>query len=517
MAKDCSLWLSVKPYLLIGALGFVGSCGFEEKVYAFTPSVINRNHESLPDDSSLQRLQELRDRYEKAAESLLDADEAIRLAIKNNPSLKIAETQIESQYWDLVSSQRQWLPTISFVNGNPVLGRFDSNTWIRNREPAIGSNVPSDYTVRSGYQLFAPSVVLNWTFFSLPRDAEINSDMAALESERLLYAVAMRNLILSVQQAYYQVQATQQLISSFTEIYEINKRQLEVLEARYSKQLIDVGSLEQTRTQYYTQLGQLLTTYEQYFTASAQLSNVIGVDDMRDFVPTGELDSTAGWDLTLKSSLSRAIEMREEIQASQAQARSFSWTARALYGSYYPTFSLALLGGMSTISGLQDYPSFAPSRTPFRFNQTELSSTVGVGFNWTIFDGGVNAAAASSFKAQARQQEFIAIQEQEVIEREVKTAFFLFKTSDESISVAKRALESARKAQEAAKVRFDIGVGDITTVVQTVALYGQAYTSYTQALLNYNLAVSQLYRYTASYPSDALDTKELTESHDDSY
>ena len=459
------------------------------------------------EDPSLQRMAQMQKRFISASTNLISVNDAIKIALANNPSLKIAKSAIDSQYYDLLAARRQWMPTLVFDNTLPTLGSFNSKSFVKFKKEPLGG-VPQDYQVNSKYYTFAPEILATWTFLSVPRTASIKSNFYELKSEQYLYAVALRNLILSVQQAYYQVQSAKKLIDSFNQIYLINKRQLQILEARYSKRLIDLGSLSQTKAQYYQQLSQLISAYDQYFSACAELSNVIGEKNFQDFVPNDDLKATGSWEKDLGQTIKEAVTMREEIKSNLAMANSYQWTASALYGTYYPTLNISALGTLTIDNGKISQPSYIQNSQNYDYSVSSLSSTVGLGFTWSVFDGGVNAASAKSYQAQAKQQLLTSIQNEELVASQVKSAFYLYKTSIESMKVTKQALDAANQAQKVANIRFQIGFGDITTVVQTIQLYGQAYPSYISAVLNYNTAIAQLYRYSALYPESIEQTAE---------
>jgi outer membrane protein TolC len=494
-----SLTLCIFPFYR----GFAAS---EPSIRLFKPPHKQSNQFTIY-DPSLLRMTQMQERFIKASTNLISVNDAIKLAIANNPSLQIAKSAIDSQYYDLLAARRQWIPTLVFANTLPTLGSYNSKSFVKYKNEPLGG-VPQDYQINSKYYTFAPEIQASWTFLSVPRAGAIKSNFYGLKSEQYLYSVSLRNLILSVQQAYYQVQSAKKLIDSFTQIYLINKRQLEILDARYSKKLIDLGSLSQTKAQYYQQLSQLISAYNQYFSACAQLSNVIGEKNYQDFVPADDLKATGSWDKDLSQTIQEAIMLREEIKSNLAMANSYKWTASALYGTYYPTFTLSALGTLTIDNGNISQPSYVQSTNNYDYSLSTVSSTVGLGFTWSLFDGGVNAASAKSYQAQAKQQLLTSIQNEELVASQVKSAFYLYQTSIESVKVTKQALDAANQAQKVANIRFQIGFGDITTVVQTIQLYGQAYTSYISALLDYNTAVAQLYRYSAVYPESIEQTAE---------
>ena len=72
-----------------------------------------------------------------------------------------------------------------------------------------------------------------------------------------------------------------------------------------------------------------------------------------------------------------------------------------------------------------------------------------------------------------------------------------------AVDSARMAYQAALTAQEAARARFDIGVGDITTIVQTIEQWGTSSQQLSQAILAYNKAVAELYRFSATWPGDS--------------
>ena len=65
-------------------------------------------------------------------------------------------------------------------------------------------------------------------------------------STKLLFDVGARNLILQIQTSYYSCGSLRQLIADSWPIYDINRRQMEVIRARYGIQLATVLDLAQT-------------------------------------------------------------------------------------------------------------------------------------------------------------------------------------------------------------------------------------------------------------------------------
>ena len=87
--------------------------------------------------------------------------------------------------------------------------------------------------------------------------------------------------------------------------------------------------------------------------------------------------------------------------------------------------------------------------------------------------------------------------------QQVRSSYALLQTSMVALESAQQAYHSAELAQQAARARFSVGVGDITSVVQTIQQLSQAAEQTSQAMLSYNNSLAQLYRYSATWPGNS--------------
>ena len=69
--------------------------------------------------------------------------------------------------------------------------------------------------------------------------------------------------------------------------------------------------------------------------------------------------------------------------------------------------------------------------------------------------------------------------------QQVRSSFGQYETSRVAVDSARLAYQSAQVAQEAARARYEIGLGDITSIVQTIEQLGTASISLSDSILNY--------------------------------
>ncbi len=461
-----------------------------------------RETSNRPEASDLlvAELTELQQRLKENAQPI-SLDQAIEIGIAKNPLLLAAFGSIQQFEWQLIAAKRQWYPTLVLNNGSPFIG-YQWSTFVQRNYSR--ENPRNDQSQKSRSLNLQPGAIINWNFLDPTRQPNINAASQALLQQKLLFDVSARGLILTIQTNYYGAQSSQQLINSFNQIYAINKQQLVTLEAQRRIGMVTVLELEQTRSQLFIQLSQLIAYTNDYIDQAAQLAESLGLPEGSLAIPSEAAAIQGDWSLPLFDTIALAAKQREEIQASLAAAQAAQWSSIASIRSYLPVFSLVGSGSLNAYSGYQDIPMGADPGAFSGAGQT-WSGAAGIGFTWSIFDGGIQAANAQAASAQARQQKAQADQASLSVVQQVRSSYAQLQTARVAINSAQRAYRSAELAQEAARARFAVGVGDITSVVQAIELLSQAAQQVSQSILSYNTAVAQLYRYSATWPgaSDA--------------
>lgn len=421
---------------------------------------------------------------------------AISIGISGNPQLLQAFNVIQQYEWQLIAAQRQWYPTLQLSNGTPFAG-IQWTTFTQTY--ATSPTAPPNYSSNTRQSVFQPGAIISWNAIDPTRQPNINAAAESLRQQKLLFDASARSLALDIQQSYYALQSSNELIRSFRKIYAINKQQLAILEAQRSIDMITVLDLEATRSQLFLQLNQLVTYTRSYIEQAASLAAALALPEGTLAVPSEAAALRGEWPLSLQQTINQALQQREEIKASLAAAESARWSAVSALRSYLP--ALQLVGSSSLIAnnGTQPYANGSQNdQSP----TSVLNSTtsIGIGFTWSIFDGGIQAANAEAAKAQARQQIAQASSSRLTAIQQVRSSYGQLATARLAYSSAQQAYRSAELAQQASTARFAVGVGDITSVVQTIQQLSQAAQQLSQATFSYNTALAQLYRYSAIWP-----------------
>ncbi|QEY31253.1 TolC family protein [Synechococcus sp. RSCCF101] len=434
----------------------------------------------------------------------LSLSEAIRLGLENNPRLLEAFSTIQQFEWQLIAAQRQWYPTLQLSNGVPFAG-YQWGTFVRNAYALPGARLGDQQrqvATKSQALALQSGASVNWTMLDLSRQPNINAASEALRQQKYLFDISARNIILEIQQEYFAIQSSQLLIDNFQQIYAINRQQLSMLEAQQSVGMVTVLDVEQTRSQLFSQLSQLVDFTNRYIQQSARLAESLALPADSLAIPSERARLQGEWTLSLQDTIDQARRQREEILASLAAAEAADWSGIAALRSTLPVVSLVGTGGLNLLNG---YESVAVPEDPgerYALSR-QWSAAAGIGFTWSIFDGGIQAANAQALRAQAREQRARAMTSELQVTQQVRSSYAKLRTARVAVESAEQAYRSAELAQEAARARFQVGVGDITSVVQTIQQLSQSVQQRANAMLNYNSAVVELYRFSSTWPGDS--------------
>ena len=260
-----------------------------------------------------------------------------------------------------------------------------------------------------------------------------------------------------------------------------------------------VLDVEQTKSQLFSQLNQLVGYTQQYITQTGQLAKNLALKPGQLAIPVEKARPQGVWTRSLSQTIDEALQQREEILANIAAAEAAEWTGIAALRQYLPVFSLQASGKFSNQNGYQGISANEDPNKNRNDKQT-WDATIGIGFRWNAFDGGLSAATAETLFARNRQLLATASKSKLQIAQEVQSSYGAMETAKIGIKSAEQAYRSAEIAQEAARARFDVGVGDIVSVVQAISLLSSAATQKSLSTLSYNNSIAQLYRYSANWP-----------------
>ena len=370
----------------------------------------------------------------------LTLDKAIELALSENPTMKVAEKEIELKEVSKTEAWQNLLPTVSLTGsvtynikvaeiktsmGSFKMGMDDSNTW----NGALQVSLP----------LYAPAV---YQTMSLTK-----SDLQlAVEKSR----GSKIDLVNQVTKAYYQMMLAQDSYNVLNENYKLAETNFNNVNAMYEQGRVSEYDKISAEVQKNSAWPSVVSGKNAVEIAKLQLKVLMGItadvdlvidDNLKNHEAEMTMAANNEIDLSNNSSL-RQIDMQGELLGRQR---------KLMKTSYLPT--LALVGS---------YQYQSMSNTNWEINKFNWSnaSSLTLSLNIPIFKAS-NQTQLKSNKIQQYQLAETRINTERMLGMQAQSYLDNMTKSAEQLQSNKNAVELAQKGLEISQKRYDVGRGTI--------------------------------------------------------
>ena len=398
-------------------------------------------------------------------------DKAIELALSENPTMKVAEKEIELKEVSKTEAWQNLLPTVS-INGTVAynikvaeiktsmgsfkMGMDDSNTW----NGALQVALP----------LYAPAV---YQTMSLTK----NDLQLAVEKSR----GSKIDLIEQVTKAYYQLMLAQDSYNVLNENYKLAETNFNIVNAMYEQGLVSEYDKISAEVQKNNAWPSVVSGKNAVELAKLQLKVLMGItanvnlviDDNLDNYVTEMAQATNGEiDLANNSSL-RQIDLQGELLNRQR---------KLLKTSFMPTISLV---------GSYQYQSMSNTNWEVHnFNWSNASSLT-LSLSIPLYTA-KNFTSLKSNKIQQYQLAETRINTERMLRMQAQSYIDNMTASAEQLESSKKAVELAEKGLEISQKRYDVGKGTILELTNSQVTLTNTRLSYNNTIYDYLVAKSGL-------------------------
>ena len=398
-------------------------------------------------------------------------EKAIELALSENPTIKVAEKEIELKE---VSKKEAWqnlLPTVS-INGKisynikvaemkTSMGTFkmgmdDSNTW----NGALQVSLP----------IYAPAV---YQTMSLTKsDLEL-----AVEKSR----GSKIDLIEQVTKAYYQLMLAQDSYNVLNENFKLAETNFNIVNAMYEQGRVSEYDKISAEVQKNSAWPSVVSGKNAVELAKLQLKVLMGitadvsliVDDKLENHET-EMAQAADMEIDLANNSSfRQIDLQGDLLGRQR---------KLLKTSFLPTLALA---------GSYQYQSMSNTNWNIgNFNWANASSLT-LSLSIPLYKAS-NFTSLKSNKIQQYQLAETRINTERMLRMQAQSFIDSMTASAEQLESNKKAVELAEKGLEISQKRYDVGKGTILELTNSQVSLTNTRLSYNTTIYDYLVATSGL-------------------------
>ncbi|MBE6286070.1 MAG: TolC family protein [Bacteroidales bacterium] len=401
----------------------------------------------------------------------LTLDKAIELALSENPTMKVAEKEIELKEVSKTEAWQNLLPTVSLTGsvtynikvaeiktsmGSFKMGMDDSNTW----NGALQVSLP----------LYAPAV---YQTMSLTK-----SDLQlAVEKSR----GSKIDLVNQVTKAYYQLMLAQDSYNVLNENYKLAETNFNIVNAMYEQGRVSEYDKISAEVQKNSAWPSVVSGKNAVEIAKLQLKVLMGItadvdlvidDNLKNHEAEMTMAANNEIDLSNNSSL-RQIDMQGELLGRQR---------KLMKTSYLPTLSLV---------GSYQYQSMSNTNWEInKFNWSNASSLT-LSLNIPIFKAS-NQTQLKSNKIQQYQLAETRINTERMLGMQAQSYIDNMTKSAEQLQSNKNAVELAQKGLEISQKRYDVGRGTILELTNSQVSLTNVKLSYNNTIYDYLVAKSEL-------------------------
>lgn len=385
------------------------------------------------------------------AQTSLSLSDAIQEGLANNFQIRLAKADLSAAENNINDALTGKLPTIN-------LGLNPGISYRNNANPA--SIVAKSSTFSYG---IGPTANLNWTLFNGGRIAmnrERFETLATLSSEQLQLQV--ENTVADIINAYYNAVVSQEQIAVRQRVLNLSRDQIRYQEVRAEFGQGGTFNELQARDAYLSDSTLLIGQELQYQLAVRTLLQLMGADDLNQQLNlTSELDEvTENYDrAALESQL---LTSNSQLSALRVNKVLADINTRAIDAEKKPTVTFNAGAGFdyNLATGNQTFVfgDAPPDARPLPgIGATTLTTNLGLGVNYLIYDGGARNVRVQT----AKLQEITANLNVEAVAQQLRSALASsldrYENQQQVIAITRRLIANAEQNIAIAEERFKGG------------------------------------------------------------
>ena len=389
----------------------------------------------------------------------ITVDEAVRLALANNPSGKIAVFEFEAAKGALTSARSYRWFTISAQHK-------DSWTW--NGETY---NKKYGYDPNFVVDSFTNSASLNWTLWSGNKiESQVSQAKLSLDSSQWGIAKARQQLKYDATDAYFKFMAARDNVKLSQESVERLERYLRDVKLQFDVGVVakvDVLRSEVSLAQARQTLIEAQNTYD---LAMANLNNIIGLPLTTELSIKGDM-GYARYEKELAACVDAALRQRPEISQYTDAAKIAQEGITIAKSGYLPTVSAVYNAGWSN----DQFPGGN------NYNWTAYLTT-----SWNFLDSGLTAGKVKQAVEGFNKAKEQLTQTVDGVRLDVRADYLSLKSFEQSIQTSSAAVGLAEEDYKIKVIRYQSGVGTNLDVLDAQVSLTTAKNNYLKAMYNYN-------------------------------
>ena len=434
------------------------------------------------------------------AETLeLDLETARKIALENNPSVKLAREGVEKSGKQVIETRAQFFPSINIfsniqhawelativmdmpgssfiIPGSPFGLSFDIPIEMPGgkRKFQMGTENNIVYGINYEQLLYSGGMIRN--SYQISKFAYVIAESQLKTTEQ--------SVLNSVTSAYYSVLFVQSALAVSEESLQSAEENLAQVMKYYNVGKSSRFDVLRAEVQVANMKPLVVSAKNNLKLAESRLRMVLGIPESIELIFTEKLDITYS-DLTEKSLeelIEIALSSRPEIMILNKQKNIAQKQVSISRAAFIPKIAL---GTAYQYQGMRDDFDFTGDDFYKSFNSS-------ISISIPLFTGLKNNSKYQQAKIAVKESEHQAESLINNIKLEVKGAYYSMQEALEKVQTQEKTIEQAKEAQRLARLMYSEGGSTQLDVLNADLAVQQAQMNYQQSLLEYNIALSNL-------------------------
>jgi outer membrane protein TolC len=430
-----------------------------------------------------------------SAPTVLTLEDALRVALSENASVKVADMEIERTGYARKGTYASLYPQISgsgsyqrTIKKQVMYMDFDIGGM-----GSMGSTGGDDSGDASGSRTDGFEVG-RWNTWSAGISASmplVNAQLwknLKISGENVELAVEQARssrleTVNQVKQAFFTCLLSKKAFDVYKSAYENALANFEQVERRFNAQKASELDLTRAKTTLANAIPTVYDAESSVILSLWQLKAVMGVNLDTNIDVAGDLDDYAEhmlYDMDASESLS--LENNSTMRQLAIQAEQLADAVKVQQYAYLPTLSLSFNYSINAMTN------------DFKFSEYKWSpySFVGLSLSIPIFSGGQRLNAVRQAQVQARELDVQRTNTERQLKIAIRQYLNQMETAMKSLSSARSAAETAQKAYDIASKSYDVGRSTLTDLNDAQYALIQSQLGVCQAIYSFVTAKANL-------------------------
>ncbi len=425
--------------------------------------------------SLIERIKDIKNRNKKVIK-LIDLEDLIKA---NSEELKVMKFRIEESKLLLKSEISSWYPNLN-LSSTGLPQYLNGNSYNE-----LSTNTSSNQTKAS------LKATLTWDLINPARIPQISEAKDNLENAHIAYSIKYLDLLLEARSEFFKLQQSLQDIRIAKDSLKTSKISLKEASIKLKSGLGSKFDLLEAKTQLSKDKQSLIEKLGLRKINERKLVQILNLHPNTIPIIDSMPKIIGIWESSLEESINSGYEYREELDQLLLQISINNNKANLALGSSQPTISIYNTVDSSISKGELAVPSPRGNNTINNF-----TNTIGLQFNWPIFDGGSSKAKYYAKKEKVKEIETQLSIKKTEIRNEIEKIFIKMNTAKENIKNSYDAIQSAKESLRLSILRLKAGITTQREVFNNQKDLTQAEVNHVNAITEYNKNITSLQRET---------------------